>query len=318
MRFLDLHCDTVTECRSRGLSLENNAMHLDYARGSRFDQWVQTFAVWIPDTLRGADAWQYFEDNYDFFSRFCDQSALPVVRSSDALHQALSDGGRAAVLAVEGGAVLGGEISRLYDLYDRGVRLMTLTWNGENELAFGCQSQGGRLKLFGRQVVSAMEKLRMIVDVSHLDRAGFYDVLEMTERPVLASHSTSASVLEKTRADSTDKMFSIRRALDDRQILALRSHGGLIGLNFCGSFLGDPGDDGVQAALRHAAHIVELGGEEMLSIGSDFDGCTMHADLAGIDKMPALYEAFLQNGFGRALCEKIFFENGLHFFKNML
>lgn len=318
MRFLDLHCDTVTECRSRGLSLENNAMHLDYARGSRFDQWVQTFAIWIPDTLCGADAWQYFEDNYDFFSRFCGRSALPVVGSARALQQALSESGRAAVLAVEGGAVLGGNIDRLYDLYDKGVRLITLTWNGENELAFGCQSQGGHLKPFGRQVVSAMEKLRMIVDVSHLDRIGFYDVLEMTDRPILASHSTSAAVLDKTRKAGKDKTFSLRRALDDRQILALRSHGGLIGLNFCGSFLGDPGDDGVQAALRHAAHIVELGGEDLLSIGSDFDGCTMHADLAGIDKMPALYEAFLQNGFGRALCEKIFFQNGLHFFKNML
>lgn len=318
MRFLDLHCDTVTECRSRGLSLENNAMHLDYARGSRFDQWVQTFAIWIPDTLRGADAWQYFEDNYDFFSRFCGRSALPVVGSARALQQALSESGRAAVLAVEGGAVLGGNIDRLYDLYDKGVRLITLTWNGENELAFGCQSQGGHLKPFGRQVVSAMEKLRMIVDVSHLDRIGFYDVLEMTDRPILASHSTSAAVLDKTRKAGKDKTFSLRRALDDRQILALQSHGGLIGLNFCGSFLGDPGDDGVQAALRHAAHIVELGGEDLLSIGSDFDGCTIHTDLAGIEKIPALYDAFLQNGFGRTLSDKIFFKNGLHFFKNML
>ena len=112
--------------------------------------------------------------------------------------------------------------------------------------------------------------------------------------------------------------FSIRRALTDDQIRALSAHGGLIGLNFCGSFLGDPGDDGAEAAIRHAAHIVELGGEDVLAIGSDFNGCTMHPELSGIEKMPALYDAFLQAGFGRTLCEKIFFGNGLHFFKSML
>ena len=318
MRFLDLHCDTVTECRGRGFSMQDNPMHLDFARGSLFDQWVQTFAIWIPDTLRGDDAWQYFSDNYDFFRRSCAQIGIPVVGSADDLQHALDDCGKAAVLSVEGGAVLGGSISRLYELYDNNVRLMTLTWNAENELGYGCQSAGGHLKPFGCQVVAEMEKLHMMIDVSHLDRIGFYDVLETVDCPVLASHSTSAAVLDKARKDGKDKTFSMRRALDDRQITALHEHGGLIGLNFCGSFLGDPGDDGRQAALCHAAHIVELGGEDLLSIGSDFDGCEMHAELSGIEKIPALYDFFLQNGFGQALCDKIFFENGLHFFKNML
>lgn len=318
MRFFDLHCDTVTECLARGESMLQNTMHLDFARGKVFERWVQTLAIWIPDTLRGADAWAYFLRNYDFFSRSCEAESVALIRTAADLQRVDSNGCAAAVLAVEGGAVLGGSIERLYDLYERGVRLMTLTWNGENELGFGCQSQGGHLKPFGRQVVSAMEKMHMIIDVSHLDRVGFYDVLEMVGCPVLASHSTSAAVLERTRADSTDKVFSMRRALDNRQIETLRDCGGLIGLNFCGSFLGDPGDDGRQAALRHASHIVEIGGENILSIGSDFDGCDMHPELSGIEKIPVLYDYFLQNGFGQALCDKIFFRNSLHFFKNML
>ena len=135
---------------------------------------------------------------------------------------------------------------------------------------------------------------------------------------MLASHSTSASVLDRTRKESEDKAFSLRRALDDDQIRALSRHGGLIGLNFCGSFLGDKGDDGMAAALRHAEHILELGGEDILAIGSDFDGCTMHPELSGIECIPRLYDYFMQNGLHSEICEKIFFENAWQFFKNVL
>lgn len=318
MRFLDLHCDTITECREKGYSLSENPLHLDVRSASGLDAWVQVFAVWIPDTLRGDDAWDYFEQNYTFFAEQANACALMHCTTRAQLDRAVAEGRAAAVLAVEGGAVLGGQLARTDELYRRGVRILTLTWNGENELGFGCQSAGGHLKPFGRDVLCRMDALGMIADVSHLDRIGFYDVLEQTTRKVLASHSTSETVLRRTRADSDDKRFSMRRALNDDQIRALSAHGGLIGLNFCGSFLGDAGDNGTEAALRHAAHILETGGEDILAIGSDFDGCTMHPELSGIGKMPALYDAFLRHGFGRTLCEKIFFENGLHFLKSML
>lgn len=318
MRFLDLHCDTITECLAQNYSLRENPLHLDARRANCFDAWVQVFAIWIPDTLRGAEAWAYYLKNHAFYLEQTDECGLSRCLSFADVERAVGHKTGAAILAVEGGAVLGGEEARLKELYAMGVRILTLTWNGENELGYGCQSGGGHLKPFGRRVVRNMDAMGMIADVSHLDRIGFYDVLESSARPVLASHSTTERVLRTQRKESDDKTFSMRRALNDDQIRALREHGGLIGLNFCGSFLGDKGDDGTDAALRHAAHIVELGGEDILSIGSDFDGCTMHRDLEGVEKMPALYDAFLRNGFGKPICEKIFFENGLHFFKSML
>lgn len=318
MRFLDLHCDTITECCKNGLALSENPLHLDVRRASRFDAWVQVFAIWIPDTMRGETAWDFFERNYAFYLKQTDLCALSRCTSFPQIEHAVSAHTSASILAVEGGAVLGGKPERVDELYRRGVRILTLTWNAENELGFGCQSEGGHLKAFGKTVLQKMDELGMIADVSHLDRIGFYDVLAQTSRPVLASHSTSEAVLRASRADSVDKSFSMRRALSDDQIRDLAAHGGLIGLNFCGSFLGDPGGDGAQAAMRHASHIIELGGEDILAIGSDFDGCTMHPELSGIENIPNLYDAFLQNGFGKTLCEKIFFENGLHFFKSML
>lgn len=318
MRFLDLHCDTITECRNKGYSLRDNPLHLDVRRAGCFDAWVQVFAIWIPDTFRGEDAWNYFDQNYSFYSEQTQKSGLVRCASFADIERSIREKNHAAILAVEGGAVLGGRLERIHELYDKGVRILTLTWNAENELGFGCQSEGGHLKPFGIDVIRKMNECGMIIDVSHLDRTGFYDVLERSNCPVLASHSTSETVLQKTRRESDDKFFSMRRALNDDQIRSLSINGGLIGLNFCASFLGDPGDDGIQAAMRHAAHIIELGGEEILAIGSDFDGCTMHEELSGVEKMTNMFNVFLHNGFGRPLCEKIFFENGLHFFKNMI
>ena len=318
MRFFDLHCDTVTECYKQQKQLYENDLHLSVERGNALDAWGQVFAIWIPDTYRGQAAWEYFEENYAFFLHQTQANSISFCRSFAQTQDAMRQKKCAALLAVEGGAVLAGELENVQRLYDKGVRLLTLTWNAENELGYGCQSEGGTMKPFGIEVLHELEKYRMIADVSHLCKTGFYDVLEQSNGAVIASHSTSAEVLRSTRTDSLDKTFSIRRALEDDQVRALCAHGGLIGLNFCGSFLGDPGEDGMEAALRHIYRFLELGAENNLSIGSDFDGCTIHPELSGIEKMPSFYEYLRNNGFEKTLCDKIFFENALHFMKNVL
>ena len=94
--------------------------------------------------------------------------------------------------------------------------------------------------------------------------------------------------------------------------------GGLIGVNFCKSFLGDEGDDGFEAVYRHVSHILNLGGENVLAIGSDYDGCEINPELCGIDKIPALGRYLIGKGFSETLVDKIFFENAMNFFKNIL
>lgn len=315
MRFFDLHCDTVTECVKQGKSLSENDLHISLNRGKCFDAWAQTFAIWIPDELRGQDAWNYFERNYAFYR----DADVAFCADAQQLDFALSGERCAAVLAVEGGAVLMGQMEKLPQIYDRGVRMLTLTWNGENELAFGCQSgKDAPLKPFGKEVVREMEKLHMAVDVSHLCRKGFYDVLEQTSGSVLASHSTCADLLQTMREPCGDREYCVRRALTDDQIRALSQHGGIVGLNFCSRFLGGTDMGSMDAALRHACRFLELGGEDFLAIGSDFDGCGIHADMDRIEKIPQLYTYFAENGLGKSLCDKIFFKNALQFMKSML
>ncbi|MCL2508277.1 MAG: membrane dipeptidase [Oscillospiraceae bacterium] len=296
---------------------ENNG-HISLKKAACFDQWAQVFAVFVPDEYRGAAAVGYFDRAYDYFRReFEDNvSSIEQCRSSDELGSCAANGKAAAILSVEGGAVLAGDIARLDSLFERGVRLITLTWNGDNEIARGCQSGSeGGLTAFGRDVLRRMNELHMAVDVSHLSREGFWDVAKRSDAPFVASHSTCCAVLQKTRADSADKARAVNRNLDDEQIRQIISRGGLIGVNFCRSFLGDPGDDGFEAVRRHLEHILNLGGENAAAIGSDYDGCNVNPELDGIDKISALAAYLMEKGWPQSLLDKIFFYNAKRFFQ---
>ena len=319
MKLFDLHCDTAGECYNKKIPLADNNLHISLCKGEILDEWCQIFAIWIPDELRGKDALNYFvnvlENHKNEISNNSDKIML-CQRFSD-IESALKSGKCAAITAVEGGSPFA-EKDAICIAKDYGVKLITLTWNGENELGYGCQSgSDSGLKKSGKALLHEMRESNIVADVSHLNRAGFYDAISSGAR-VIASHSNSEKVLLKTRKDSADKFFSCRRSLNDEQIKLLIECKGLIGINFCKSFLGDEGDDGFEAVYRHMAHILNLGGENILAIGSDFDGCDINAKLSGIEKIPDLKRFLAEKGMDSVLLDKIFFSNSQNFFKNVL
>lgn len=319
MNLFDLHCDTAGECCNRKNPLLNGNMHINLCKGECLDKWAQVFAIWIPDELRGEDARKYFENVFLNFKNEIrmNNGKIKLCQGISNLNESLSERKCAAFIACEGASPFA-DSEGAYRAKDYGVKLITLTWDGENEIGFGCQSgSDSGLKPAGKALLRDMEKLKIAADVSHLSRAGFYDVISSGAR-VIASHSNSESVLLKTRSDSIDKFFSCRRSLSDEQIKLLIECGGLIGINFCRSFLGDENDDGFEAVYRHMAHMLDLGGENVLAIGSDFDGCEINPELAGVDKIPDLQMFLKEKGFGNDLIEKIFFENAENFFKTIL
>ncbi len=319
MRLFDLHCDTAGECYNQKIPLKSNNLHIDLCKGEYLDEWQQFFAVWIPDSLRGKDALDYFEKVLLNFKNEILQNSdkIEMYQGIDGDKPHALTGKCSAFLAVEGGSPFafdgGAQLAKEYN-----VKLITLTWNAENELGFGCQSGiDSGLKEAGKSLLRDMRELKIAADVSHLNRAGFYDAIS-SGAAVIASHSDCESVLLKTRKDSEDKFFSCRRSLNDEQIKLLIECRGLIGINFCRSFLGDYGDDGFDAVYRHMAHILDLGGEDVLAIGSDFDGCEINPCLAGVDKMPDLERFLREKGMSKELIDKIFFKNADNFFKNIL
>lgn len=319
MDIFDLHCDTAGECLNRGKALYDGDLHINLCKGRQLDKWIQLFAIWIPDNLRGKTALDYFEKVLRNF-----KSEISKNDDKIELCQGISDVKRnleskkcAAILTCEGGSPFaesgGADLAKEY-----GVKLITLTWNDENELGYGCQSGIDLgLKPAGKALLKQMERMNIAADVSHINRAGFYDAVSSGAK-VIASHSNSEAILLKTRKESQDRFFSCRRSLNDEQIKLLIECGGLIGINFCKSFLGDEGDDGFEAVYRHMEHMLELGGENVIAIGSDFDGCEINPELAGVDKIPALRAYLSEKGINNLILDKIFFENAYKFFKNIL
>lgn len=326
MRIIDMHCDTIERLlglRDRGETeaLRRNSLHVDLVRMKESGYMLQNFALFV-QLERDGDPWERVCRLHELYEREMGQNAdliAPVRRFSDI--EANERAGRmSALLTVEEGAVCKGETAKLQELYRWGVRMMTLTWNYPNELgrpalvrgaARSAPDQTEGLTERGREFAAQMEALGMIPDVSHLSDAGFYDVLAVTKKPFAASHSNARAVCPHVR-NLTDDM--IRR---------LAERGGVMGLNFCADFLEEAAEGrenlGTTAAVvRHAKHIVNVGGIEVLGLGSDFDGIDTHRELPGAQSMSVLWEALKHAGFRESEVEKIFCGNVLRLYRETL
>lgn len=217
--------------------------------------------------------------------------------------QAQRSGKCATLLTVEDGAVIR-EMDMLYHLHSLGVRLVTLTWNFENSIGYPNHADHDLtrrgLKPFGRDVVAEMNRLGMLVDVSHLSDGGFYDVAETSTKPFVASHSCARSLAHHPR-NLTDEMIRI-----------LADHGGICGVNFYPPFLTDDGRhiSRISDMCRHVEHLRQVGGEDILALGSDFDGIEGALEIAGPQDMEKLFEALRHDyGYTENMLEKLAYRN---------
>ncbi len=300
MKFFDLHCDTLYRAYKEDKSICKNNFHISYEKSKIFKKYVQCFAVWIPDEYRGANAFNLFDGCINKLKSEQEKYGFNVVKTPNDF-----DLDRCAVITVEGGAVLGGNIKNVKYLADNNVKIMTLTWNGRCEIGDGCgvdNSQG--ITEFGKQVVQKMETYGIIIDISHSSEKLFYDVANIAEKPFIATHSNSYSVCPH------------KRNLTDSQFSEIKSRGGIVGITFCSEFLNSNKKAGFDDVLKHVEHFWELGGENTLSIGSDFDGAEVPPELDSLEKVEDLYEYFLKKNYKESLVQKLFFENGYEFIRS--
>ena len=168
------------------------------------------------------------------------------------------------------------------------------------------EMEAGGLTPLGKEAVREMERTGVAVDVSHLSRRGFRDVAGIARAPFLASHSNCNAV------------YRHPRSLTDRQIDCIITRGGLIGINLYRAFLGRPGSAGFAAAHRHIRHVLERGGEHVLALGSDFDGCELEPCFAGVEKLEAFQDYLLANGMPQEQADALFYKNAEKFFQTLL
>ena len=313
-RMFDLHCDTLTRDAypARGRTpdrgtLDDPVFHLALSKMPAGTAWVQCFAIFVPDSLRGQDAADFFDRHAASFQRQMEQNRdrVRACRTGADLSEALEAGKFAAILTVEGGAVLAGRLERVQAIHDAGVRMLTLTWNGPNELGSGHDTPGG-LTAFGREAVAEMERLGVVADVSHLNDRGFEDLLAAAKKPFAASHSNARSVCGH------------RRNLPDEFIREMVRRECLIGLNYSRSFLSDEGRGSLEDLYRHVCRFLELGAERCLALGSDYDGTDIHPDLDSVEKSLTIRDFLTDRGIPAGVADGIMFDNAFRFFRERL
>ena len=331
MKTVDMHCDTVSELWKREqagekISLLDCDCHINLRKMKQGDYLLQNFALFV-NMEACADPWEHVQELFALYERLMKENAglIVPVTCTDEIERNRLSGKMSALLTVEEGGVCKGSLEKLDILYSQGVRMLTLTWNYQNELGspnidrkkkptlqdtFVPNVSDGMTEM-GFAFVERMEELGMIVDVSHLSDAGFWDVARRAKRPFVASHSNARQICPCVRN------------LTDEMIRALAEKGGVTGLNFCADFLtkaqeNTPNPGTVEAVVRHAKHIVKVGGMECLGLGSDFDGIDTHAELPGADAMERLWHALVKGGFTQDQADAVFGGNVLRLYREVL
>ena len=340
MKIIDMHCDTISAIRSRKVSdpacLLENDLQIDLQKMKKGDYLLQNFALYVnleaeDDPMEAALSmtdvfYNEMEKNKDLIR--------PVTTYEEILHNQ-QEGLISALLTLEEGEICKGNLAYLRNFYRLGVRMMTLTWNYENQIGapnffpkrsdytddlqpktpdtypISGKSNPTGLTETGLAFLSEMERIGIIIDVSHLSDGGFYDVYEHTTKPFVASHSNARSLCPNCRN------------LTDDMIRKIGERGGVIGLNYFGNFL-EPGPDDhykkstVEAIVRHAKYIANLGGISCLGLGSDFDGFDGEAELSDCSFLPLLEQEFKAQNFSSSEIEKILYKNVLELYRELL
>lgn len=310
MKLIDLHCDTILNCiDSDGkIKLNRNDLCIDIQKLKRADSLGQFFALFV-DLERYSnpmDRCLYMIDG--FYSEIEENSDdVAFAGSIKELKKNRSEGKISAFLTVEEGGVLEGRLQNLRTLYKRGVRLITLTWNYPNCIGypnFQWEHKDKGLTAFGEEVVAEMNRLGMLIDVSHLSDQGFYDAARLSKKPFVASHSDARTVVNHWRN------------LSDDMLKKLAEKGGVAGLNLEPEFLGDGGS--VEAMVKHVIHMANTAGIEAIAIGTDFDGCSPLTAITNIGDIHILVHALSKAGFSDEDIEKIMYRNAKRVIKDVL
>lgn len=315
MFICDCHCDTLTELYNKNASLYENEQHFDIKRQIALGGGLQFCAIYVPtEVFRYQGGLRYtlcLLDKYNQEIKKLHENGIDVlqVRTAEDAGNVLKHKA-ATLLAIEEGGAIDGSLEALRCLYELGVRAMTLTWSNRNDIADGINEEatGSGLTLFGKQVVAEMNRLGMLVDVSHISTAGFWSVIETSTKPIIATHSNAKS------------LCSHPRNLNDEQIKALAQNGGLAGITFAGQFLEEDWRNAcIESVYKHIDYMLNLiGNDEHIGFGSDFDGISHPPyNIQGVQDYKPLIE-YLSKYYSDETINKITHQNVINLLQKIL
>ena len=307
---IDLHCDTIMQLLDHPDSgdLYRNTWKIDIEKLQKAHSKVQDFALFI-NLGETNDPYGRYEEMRNLCTTQIHLYGEHIqhVLSYQDVESVYKSGKIGALMSIEEGGVLGGDLDKLKQAYQDGVRLITLTWNYPNGLGEPhCGEQHKKLTPKGIEFVEVMQDLGIIVDCSHLNDAGTEQLGDILDVPFVASHSNAREVTAHTRN------------LPDNLIKLIANKGGVIGLNFAQSFLGTSPVSRIDDIVKHGLYLINKGGEDVVALGTDFDGIKPNTEIKDASEMYRLYDAFKEAGLSVEQCEKLFWKNADRLLKEIL
>lgn len=305
----DLHCDTALgllgETVNEPGNLRKNELHIDLERAEQLPGYCQCFACFTTPMMEEwfkTSTTLIFEREIATIQRELDKNAdlMELAYSASEVEQLREKGKMAAILTIEGPAGFGFDPELLENLHQIGFRISSLGWNEKNPLT-GSHMTGGGLTDMGRAYVKEAQRVGMRIDVSHISDEGFWDIMKITQAPILATHSSSRSVWNSSR-NLTDDMFK-----------AIMETGGVAGMNVYEGFVGEEGKADIDTLCDHIFHFMELDPEgRHIALGGDLDGCDpLVAGFDGILGYPKLAQRLLERGLSEEIIWNIFWKNAI-------
>jgi len=327
MKIIDMHCDTILELMNTNNNIYESKNMIDLQKLQKGDYLLQCFAMFVPYAKPDVDKYSPFEVCNKMIDRYYQeieqyQEIIKPAFSYQDIEDNIKNNKMTALLTIEEGGVCLGNIEFLRNFYRLGVRMITLTWNFKNEIAspnidyfkfdryskekpkFEPNEVDG-LTDFGKEFVKEMNRLGIVIDCSHLGDKGFYDVVELTTKPIVCSHSCSRTVCNHVR-NMTDDM-----------LLKLKENGGVVGINYCHDFVKEDSTEATAKDLvKHINHIRDLIGIDYIGLGSDFDGISnKNIEIKDASMMHLLIEELRNQGYSDEEIDKICYKNVLRVFK---
>lgn len=307
---VNAHLDSILNIVDKNLdyTIRNTIGHSDIPRIKEGGVDLLVFAIYVEEFYKPEGALKRTMELIDAIHRLIDSSPeLEMVLTAEDIERVRREGKIGILMAIEGAdGVM--NIGCLRNFYRLGVRLVTITWSNNNLLADGVnEDNGGGLTNFGRQCLEEMNDLGIIVDVSHIAPAGFWDVIKLSKAPIVASHSNAKA------------LCSHRRNLTDEQLLALKENDGVVGLCWAPSFLRNGGNADLEDIFKHLTYIKDMIGIDHLGIGTDWDGIlSVPKGMEDITKTPLLTKGMLERGFSEAEIAKVMGESFVRLMKQVL
>lgn len=309
---IDSHCDTIKKCFDEKIDITNPKLKFSLQQALKKGKYIQIVASYITPELTNIIggyeiANKLIDEVYKQYKKHKDK--MFIIKQKDDFEKVINSNKLGIILSIENGSAISGKLENIDKLYEKGIRMMSITHNSDNELGCGVSTKNDKgLTILGKEYIKKLLNKNIAIDISHVSEKSFYDVVKISNKPIIASHSNVKAI------------YNHKRNLSEEQIKLIAKSGGYIGICYCSEFLSEKTAT-VKDLVRHIDYIAQLVGIDYIGLGSDFDGIddyTIMEDIKTVKEINLIFEELKSKGYKKEDIEKIAGKNALRVLKKII